>query len=498
MSLVYNNTTCEQAIFTYTFSGANLDKNNIVFTVKKLVNNFKHDFPLFFKDDFKTHGRPKEYYLDELLGFIVYGIYNNRFSCRKLSNWVNNNDESVNYILNDKKPKKSIIHLFIQENTLLINAFFHYTVSLGINLGLIDGECVAVDGTIVKSHSNNFRLIKIEEIEFLENIILNYGQNWSKNSTWHKLNRYYNRNKKENSIIDLISKINEILNKNALTLLKIALINLDKMSYVLDLLEVLKANYDGKHTISLTDPESRWMKDKKQNIGLNYNYQVAVDSKNGMVVSQYLTQNPTDAHELFEILNHIKIEMDIYPQVLVVDNGYMDDIALKYAHKNNIRLLIPDRAESSKSKSKIKENPYTKANLTYNWKTDSYLCPMGEQLNYKNNRKLNGKWMRVYSTNKCKTCPIKKQCTKSRVKEIFEPIDDLRWKMKADFQTPEGKNYYKKRANLSESHFALLRNIRHFQKLNRTGMKNAEKELTILSIAHNIQKIHENLKATII
>ena len=38
MSLVYNNTTCEQAIFTYAFSGANLDKNNIVFTVKKLVN----------------------------------------------------------------------------------------------------------------------------------------------------------------------------------------------------------------------------------------------------------------------------------------------------------------------------------------------------------------------------------------------------------------------------------------------------------------------------
>ena len=44
MSLVYNNTTCEQAIFTYAFSGANLDKNNIVFTVKKLVNNFKYFF----------------------------------------------------------------------------------------------------------------------------------------------------------------------------------------------------------------------------------------------------------------------------------------------------------------------------------------------------------------------------------------------------------------------------------------------------------------------
>ena len=51
------------------------------------------------------------------------------------------------------------------------------------------------------------------------------------------------------------------------------------MNYVLDLLDVLKANYDGIHTISLTDPESRWMMDKKKNMGLNYNYQVAVDSK---------------------------------------------------------------------------------------------------------------------------------------------------------------------------------------------------------------------------
>ena len=94
MTLVYDNTTCEQAIFTYAFSGQNLNKDNIVFTVKKLVS-----------------------------GFYVYGVYNNRFSSRKLANWINNNDESVNYILNDKKPKKSTIHRFLQENSLLINAF---------------------------------------------------------------------------------------------------------------------------------------------------------------------------------------------------------------------------------------------------------------------------------------------------------------------------------------------------------------------------------------
>ena len=30
-------------------------------------------------------------------GFVVYGVYNKRFSCRKLVDWINNDYESVNY-----------------------------------------------------------------------------------------------------------------------------------------------------------------------------------------------------------------------------------------------------------------------------------------------------------------------------------------------------------------------------------------------------------------
>lgn len=51
--------------------------------------------------------------------------------------------------------------------------------------------------------------------------------------------------KKQDSIVDLIDEINNNLNKNVLNLLKTALISIDNMNYVLDLLDVLKANYDG-------------------------------------------------------------------------------------------------------------------------------------------------------------------------------------------------------------------------------------------------------------
>ena len=106
---------------------------------------------------------------------------------------------------------------------------------------------------IVKAHSNNF-LIKIEEIEYLQNLIFDYGGNWSKNTIGIKSTNN-NENKKHDKISSLISEINDNLNKNTLILLKTALISMDNMCYVLDLLDVLKTNYDGKHTISLTDPE---------------------------------------------------------------------------------------------------------------------------------------------------------------------------------------------------------------------------------------------------
>ncbi len=78
---------------------------------------------------------------------------------------------------------------------------------------------------------------------------------------------------------------------------------------------------------------------------------------------------------------------------------------------------------------------------------------MSKHSYYKNDRKLNGEWMRLYTTNKCKTCPVKNICIQNGVKEIFEPVDDLGLRINVDFQTTEGKICYKKRTNLNEAHF---------------------------------------------
>ena len=67
LTVVQDMGVCEQSVFTYVYSGMNLDENDIVFTVKKMVELIiKEYYPLIFEENTYSHGRPKKY---ELLGF---------------------------------------------------------------------------------------------------------------------------------------------------------------------------------------------------------------------------------------------------------------------------------------------------------------------------------------------------------------------------------------------------------------------------------------------
>ena len=379
-----------QANFILNVPGYNLKDEGLVFTVKFIVSKFKEDFPSFFEDFNMGRGRPKKYLPDELLGLFVWGVFNNVLSCRKLADWLDNNDESCNYILNNKKPSKSTISRFFKYNKFLIGELFYYTVFLGLKLKLIDNNCVAVDGTILKANANNFNLIKIEEINFLEKLIKKYSDKKSKNSTWFKLRKYIQKGKSCLDLKPLVDKIDENLNKNGLKLLKTCLISKSKLDYVKGFLIFLKENYDGKHTISFTDPESRWMKDKEDKMGLNYNYQVAVDSHNGMVVAEYLTHSSQlDHHQMLKMMKMVEENLGQRPKFYLADNAYLNNQALEHAFINGSIPLIPSRVESMKHKKGNKIKSYSKINFIYNEKEDNYICPQNQILNYQHIRNIN-------------------------------------------------------------------------------------------------------------
>ena len=480
-----------QSDFVLNVPGQNLGIDNIVFTVKWIIQSFLEEYEFLLENDRENVGRPKTYQTDELLGFIVWGILNNKNSCRELENWVKNNDETCNYILNNKKPSKSTISRFYNCNILLIEELFRYTVDIGIKYDLVGYEHVAIDGTILKANASKNRIIRIDELEYLEKFIFDLETD---NDLLFEIRKYFIEDVLDENNGIIIQEIKKKLKKEALKLLTKLLMNQQEKQDILDFITYLKANYNGKNTISITDPESRWMKDKKGLIGLNYNYQVATDDKHDFIIAQKLVKDPTDHHQFIPMADEIKMNLKRHPMLYTADNGYLTDKAVEYCYKNNIMAIMPDRTESINIKHKNNKNRFKKHNFQYNWYQNVYICPQNQILEYQNNRRINNKPFRVYSTTKCKNCKYNQECSKGRKREIFRSANPLKIKMSENYNSYLGKETYKKRFHTGETYFAILKKSRKFPGIKRKTTKKAQTELTLQTIAHNIKIIHKHLK----
>lgn len=166
------NDNTKQSKFEYVELGANLDQNHIIFTVERLVNDFMEGFEYLFHEA-KTTGRPRKYKPREMLGFLLICNIRGVKSCRGMANLLKNNDESLNYILNNKKPGKSIISKFKNDNDLMITEFFYYTVQIGIELDLIGKETIGIDGSFIKANTSINNRASRKELKFLKKILKN-------------------------------------------------------------------------------------------------------------------------------------------------------------------------------------------------------------------------------------------------------------------------------------------------------------------------------------
>jgi transposase len=481
-----------QSNFILNVPGENLEKTNIVFTVKKIIHDFLHENKHLIANEYKTLGRDKTYHPDELLGLVVLGIMNNITSCRKLVEWRKDNSETCCYILNNKSPSKSTIYRFYNKHRLLIEELSDYIVQKGMELDLIGFNHVAIDGTILKANASNYRVIRIEELNYLENLIKSFIYEENEETILFKIQKYFLMNKLDENNEILIKGIKKSLKTEAIKLLIESTRSMDSTQSVLIFISHLKDNYCGKNSISVTDPESRWMRDKDGNRGLNYNYQVAVDDKYDFIVAQRLVDDETDHHQFIPMTETVKMNLGRHPDYYTADNGYLTNKAIEYIYKHGIKAIIPDKNESIKSKNLKESKKFSKANFKYNWNNDTYTCPYSTVLEYQNNRKINKELYKVYSSVECKKCQYLSCCTKSSKREIFDLANPLRIKMREDYNSDFGKELYKKRFHTGETYFAILKHSRKFEGIKRKGVKKVGMELTLHSIAHNIKIIHKH------
>ena len=102
-------------------------------------------------------------------------------------------------------------------------------------------------------------------------------------------------------------------------------------------------------------------------MGLNYNYQVGIDSKFGFMIDNYITQNPNDQNELINIVKRLNNILGSDDYVLVTDHGYWKIKHIEEIYDTNTMIIIPDRGAATrqkilnalKNKLKMKEDEIT-------------------------------------------------------------------------------------------------------------------------------------------
>ena len=249
----------------------------------------------------------------------------------------------------------------------------------------------------------------------------------------------------------------------------------------------------GQKSVSLTDPDARWMKNKKNKIELSYNSQISVDHKSGIILTNSVTQQPTDHHQLIpQIKKIIKTIGPIQAKTCIsADNGYFTQDNMIYLHENKLDAYIPNRKQAHTAKTYKKEiNKFSKHNFKYDHHNKLYICPNNKKLPYQKTYRYNNKIREQYYTRKCLKCSDQTSCAgKNRVKVITDYSGDLARKMFLKMETPEAKLEFAKRKETVEWPFGNIKQNLKFTEYYTRGLEQIRTENNLICLAHNIKRI---------
>jgi len=481
-----------------------IPENHICYFIANLVEEL--DFKQI--DQKYRHTRGEAAYSRRMLLRLVFmASVDGIFSSRRIARLAEENVVYM-YLSGMDKPDFRTICRFKIECNEQIEEAFKLTVKIAKKWKLVQLNHIAVDGTKIKSNASKSNLINQEEIETIRKILKkgirtdeeedkNHGDKRGDEVPKELLSR-----KKVHEMIQNERKENgSTVNENKLRISSIKLVEQaitcpEQKEQVLEKLDHAEAELKktSQETVSLTDPESRWMKNKKNQWEFSYNMQIAVDYDSGIILSSTITRDPTDHYQLIPQIEHIKDTLGPLPggTKISADNGYYTEENLKYLAENELDGYIPNRKLACEVKKGLKKiKTFSKHNFLYDYKEDFYICPNNKKLPYKRTYQYKDIHMHQYYCSDCLRCPDQQECVgKDRVRIITDYGGFLSKQMALKMETPEGKLEFAKRKQAVEWPFGnIKRNLKYTEFLTR-GLSQTITEKNLLNISHNIKRIY--------
>src|SRR5215472_5113540 len=251
-------------------------------------------------------GRPA-YNPADLLKLYVYGYLNQTRSSRRLERECERNIE-VLWLMNRLRPDFKTIADFRRDNGTAIGKVCRYFVQFCRGQGLFGAELVAIDGSKFAAQNSPQRSHTVAQIKAeVEELDKRIGR--------------YLAMLDETDSGETAEAIAPGDTQAALALLKLRRAD---VAQALGLMEAMKLNQ-----VTLSDPDSRLMRQARGGSVVGYNVQIAVDDRHGLIAHHAVTQDVSDQNQLAAVAQGAKEELGCETLEAVADSGYADAEQIK-------------------------------------------------------------------------------------------------------------------------------------------------------------------------
>ena len=372
-------------------------------------------------------------------------------------------DVRYQYFAGSLRPKYRTICRFRTIDADLLASYFVQIVALCEELGLVDVSLVAIDGTKIKASASRGRTYRKQDLD--------------------RLAAKYRGMLLRDSAADLADIGDDEEDEDASDSRHESVDRNDLKRRVGEALERLEG---GEKEVNLTDGDAKLMKTSDGGIRPGYNGQIAVDN-NQIIVAVDISARANDVDNFKGMAEQSKKNVSSKVGKYLADGGYYTGSNLKYAVEEGLDIYIPPTNGCQESVDK-----YSRDDFIYDNETDSYHCPAGELLPYKNDRYRGDVLVKVYrcSSSKCKVCKLKSQCTTSRRRELnISEVYPHERALAEKLSSQSGRAIYNRRQAIVEPVFGNIKFNLGFTRFSLRGLRKVKGEFLLMCIAHNLKKM---------
>lgn len=355
--------------------------------------------------------------------------------------------------------------------------FFQRVLRICIEKGLVKGEKIFADATLVKANASAKSLVprydapsvSLNPDEFVERI-------FAENPVEVETKKEESKKRKDNNSSESIVKGTSLRKRK----------EGNKLSHR-DVPRVFRASYRKRHKSNLdyqsrTDPEASYLGRPGKGYFFSYKYHFTVEEKGRVITSVVVTPGAvTEDHVLEELLDRQPMEV----KEVCADSQYGSAANYALCLKRGIKPSIPRRS-SPRKKGRIAQEEFT-----YIAEKDVYLCPQGKELRRVTYDKRAKRWHYRPRVKDCRGCPVKLNCCPHTPIRSFVRPEEQKFVDKAMewLQRLEAKRSIRERKSFAEWAIAEAKTLHGLHKTRYRGLEKVTIQGLMTATVQNIKRL---------